>query len=769
MPSYTILHKQDWFICQRYEPEIQKDEMSFLDRSFELHFSERPFLNHSCYLFITKTTRERSRSQSNFSILCRGTIIPKEVRDREAVCRFMESVGQFERIVNDSDLIRMERLTTDEIVGTKDKAGLIEKYFSLSEKDTTTLQDIALTPSRMLVGDKRLCVHTLSDTDDLPGSVCTDNRYEKYSTDRSDCRLSFAAPVGVMLPVDHIYNQYLFIDDPAELLKRFEKETRNMHSLSRYSRANQINRQWIESYLNEAHSFGLTAIRCHCNVMAWTEDAEGFKRIKNDTGSALALMGCKPRYNTVDAPTLYWSAIPGGEGDFPAEESFYTFIEQGVCFFTGETNYATSLSPFGIKMADRSGHPLHLDISDEPMKRGLITNRNKLVVGPSGSGKSFFMNHLVRQYWEQNSHILLIDIGNSYQGLCNLIRQRTGGEDGVYFTYSEESPISFNPFFTEDNVFELEKKESIKTLILTLWKRENETVTRSEEVALSMGVSLYIERIQSGKEKSPGFNTFYEFIRKDFSKILKQKGYREKDFDILNFLNVLAPYYKGGEYDFLLNSTRQLDLLHKRFVVFEIDNVKEHKILFPVVTVIIMEAFINKLRRLQGIRKVIIIEEAWKAVAKEGMADYVKFLYKTVRKYFGEAIVVTQELDDIVSSSIIKDTIINNADCKILLDQRKYVNKFDSVQSLLGLTDKEKGQILSINQANDATRRYKEVWIGLGGVRSAVYATETSLEEYLCYTTEESEKLEVMERTRELEGNMELAIRQLAREKRNKK
>lgn len=769
MPSYTILHKQDWFICQRYEPEIQKDEMSFLDRSFELHFSERPFLNHSCYLFITKTTRERSRSQSNFSILCRGTIIPKEVRDREAVCRFMESVGQFERIVNDSDLIRMERLTTDEIVGTKDKAGLIEKYFSLSEKDTTTLQDIALTPSRMLVGDKRLCVHTLSDTDDLPGSVCTDNRYEKYSTDRSDCRLSFAAPVGVMLPVDHIYNQYLFIDDPAELLKRFEKEARNMHSLSRYSRANQINRQWIESYLNEAHSFGLTVIRCHCNVMAWTEDAEGFKRIKNDTGSALALMGCKPRYNTVDAPTLYWSAIPGGEGDFPAEESFYTFIEQGVCFFTGETNYATSLSPFGIKMADRSGHPLHLDISDEPMKRGLITNRNKLVVGPSGSGKSFFMNHLVRQYWEQNSHILLIDIGNSYQGLCNLIRQRTGGEDGVYFTYSEESPISFNPFFTEDNVFELEKKESIKTLILTLWKRENETVTRSEEVALSMGVSLYIERIQSGKEKSPGFNTFYEFIRKDFSKILKQKGYREKDFDILNFLNVLAPYYKGGEYDFLLNSTRQLDLLHKRFVVFEIDNVKEHKILFPVVTVIIMEAFINKLRRLQGIRKVIIIEEAWKAVAKEGMADYVKFLYKTVRKYFGEAIVVTQELDDIVSSSIIKDTIINNADCKILLDQRKYVNKFDSVQSLLGLTDKEKGQILSINQANDATRRYKEVWIGLGGVRSAVYATETSLEEYLCYTTEESEKLEVMERTRELEGNMELAIRQLAREKRNKK
>lgn len=158
-----------------------------------------------------------------------------------------------------------------------------------------------------------------------------------------------------------------------------------------------------------------------------------------------------------------------------------------------------------------------------------------------------------------------------------------------------------------------------------------------------------------------------------------------------------------------------------------------------------------------------------KAIAREGMADYIRYLYKTVRKHFGEAIVVTQELDDIVSSSIIKDTIINNADCKILLDQRKYVNKFDSVQLLLGLTDKEKGQILSINQANDPARKYKEVWIGLGGVQSAVYATETSVEEYLTYTTEETEKLEVTQMAERLGGNMEQAIRMLAREKKKKK
>lgn len=770
LPNYTIVHRQDWFLKENYKADTHKDGMSFLDRSFELHFNERPYLNHFSYLFITKTTKERSRSQSNFSILCRGNIIPKEVRDKETVSLFLESVDQFERILNDSAFIRLERLTTDEIVGTPQQAGLIEKYFSLSQQDTTTLKDIQMSASEMRIGDDILCVHTLSDVDDLPGSVQTDTRYEKYSTDRSDCRLSFAAPVGLMLSCDHIYNQFLFIDDSAEILQRFEKTARNMHSLSKYSRANQLNKQWIDAYLDEAHSFGLTAIRCHCNVMAWSDNREKLKVIKNDTGSALALMGCKPRYNTIDAPALYWAGIPGGEGDFPSEESFFTFIEQGVCFFTEETNYADSLSPFGIKMADRTnGKPLHLDISDEPMRRGITTNRNKLVIGPSGSGKSFFMNHLVRQYWEQNTHIILIDIGNSYKGLCDLIHQRTNGEDGIYYTYSEKHPIAFNPFFTEDKVFDLEKKESIKTLIMSLWKRDTEVITRAEEVALSMAVNLFLEKIKEDNELVPSFNTFYEFVQGEFRGILEEKHYREKDFDLTNFLNVLAPYYRGGEYDYLLNSDEQLDLLNKRFVVFEIDEIKEHKILFPVVTVIIMEAFINKMRRLHGVRKMIVVEEAWKAIAREGMADYIKFLYKTVRKYYGEAVVVTQELDDIVSSPIIKDTIINNADCKILLDQRKYINKFDSVQSLLGLTDKEKGQILSINQANDPARKYKEVWIGLGGVQSAVYATETSVEEYLTYTTEETEKLEVTQMTEKLGGNMEQAIRVLAKEKKKKK
>ena len=768
LPEHSVVCKQDWFVKETYRPKTDDGEQSFLTRSYELHFNERPYLNHKCYLFLTKTTRERSRRKSDFNTLCRGFLLPKEITDKDAAARFLEAVEQFERIMNDSGHIRLRRLETDEITGTKERPGLVEKYFSLSlEDETAVLQDICLKPGRMRIGDKRLCLHTLSDTEDLPGRLSTDMRYERMSTDRSDCRLSFAAPVGLLLSCNHIYSQYVFIDDAQEILQMMEKNSRNMLSLSKYSRSNAINQEWTEMYLDEAHTKGVLPVRCHCNVIAWAEDAEEFRRIRNDTGSQLAMMECTPRYNTIDTPVIYWAGIPGNAGDFPSEESFYTFLEQAVCLFAGETNYKSSPSPFGIRLADRqNGIPVHVDISDLPMKRGIITNRNKFILGPSGSGKSFFTNHLVRQYYEQGAHILLVDTGNSYQGLCRMIHDRTNGKDGIYITYEEDNPISFNPFYTESGKFDVEKRDSINTLILTLWKREDESPKRSEEVALSGAVNAYIRKISENRNIRPDFNGFYEFVADDYRRMIEEKKVREKDFDIDGFLNVLEPFYRGGDYDFLLNSDKELDLTGKRFIVFELDNISSNKVLLPVVTLIIMETFIAKMRRLKCIRKMILIEECWKALMSANMSEYIKYLFKTVRKYFGEAVVVTQEVDDIISSPIVKEAIINNSDCKILLDQRKYINKFEHIQRLLGLTEKEKGQILSINQANHPGRFYREVWIGLGGTCSAVYATEVSEEEYFTFTTEESEKLEVQRIAGGPEGSLEGAIRRLAEKKR---
>ena len=633
LPDYTVVHKQDFFIEERYETLNDGSERSFLARSYERHFNERPYLRHTCYLFVTKTTPERMRQTSASSVLCRGFIVPREMRDTDAVTRFLEAAEQMERILNDSGLVRVERLSEAEIVGTADDAGLLARYFALSDEQRPVVnEDIRLDPDVMRIGDKYLSMHTLSDLDMLPQSVATDFRYERLSTDRSDCRLSFAAPVGLLLSCNHVYNQVIFLDDHDETLKRLEASARNMNSLAAYSRANAINREWVEMYLNEAHSQGLRSVRCHCNVMAWAESESELKRIRNDVGSQLALMGCTPHHDTVDMPVLFWAAIPGNEADFPAEESFYTFLDQALCLFNEETNYRSSLSPFGIKMSDRlSGIPIHLDISDLPMKRGVITNRNKFILGPSGSGKSYLTNHLVRQYWEQGSHILLVDTGNSYQGLCSLIHAKTKGRDGVYFTYTEEAPIAFNPFYVEDGVYDVEKRESLKTLLLTLWKRESEEPTRSEEVALSNAVNLYLSKLRADRSIVPSFDTFYEFVETDYRRLLEQKRVREKDFDLENFLNVLEPYYKGGEYDYLLNSDKQLDLLDKRFIVFELDNISSNRTLLPVVTLIIMETFISKMRRLKGVRKMILIEECWKALTSANMSAYIKYLCAPVQ------------------------------------------------------------------------------------------------------------------------------------------
>src|SRR6187401_250927 len=276
--------------------------------------------------------------------------------------------------------------------------------------------------------------------------------------------------------------------------------------------------------------------------------------------------------------------------------------------------------------------------------------------------------------------------------------------------------------------------------------------------ALSNALQLYYEYLEINSAIFPCFNSFYEFLQKDFVEVLQKDNVKEKDFDVTNLLYVLRPYYKGGEFDYLLNATENLELLNERFIVFELDNIKDHPILFPVVTLIIMEVFISKMRKLKGIRKMILIEEAWKAIAREGMAEYIKYLFKTVRKFYGEAIVVTQEVEDIISSPIVKQAIINNSDCKVLLDQSKYQNKFDLIQQLLGLTEKEKALVLSINKANDPARKYKEVFISLGGMLSKVYRTEVSPEEYLAYTTEEKEKMKVQQSSARFGGDIQRGI-----------
>ncbi|WP_291040102.1 TraG family conjugative transposon ATPase [Dyadobacter sp. 50-39] len=604
LPCGVVLHKQDWFLREEFMA-TPGSSASFLTRSSDSFFQGRPFLSHECYVMLTKSADERKSSSSLTSNLFRRSIVPSQTLSKALLDDFLDSAGQFKRILEDSGFASLTQLEDHQLLSQQRRAGLIEKYaFLLANCQESMLGDISFERG-IQVADKLCSLYTLADADQLPGFCSASSTYERYSTDRTKFSVGFASLLGQLLACNHIYNQYVFTSPSEKTLKKLESKRLRLQSLSIYARENSLALDATNDFLNEAIREQRLPVKAHFNVLAWTQDHGSVKELKSMVSSALAQLDTSAKLETSGAPQIFWAGIPGNAADFPINDTFDTFAEQAACFFNLEGPYRSSPGSFGIRLGDRlTGKPVLVDISDEPVRTGICTNRNKFILGPSGSGKSFFTNHMVRSYFESGAHIVLVDVGHSYKGLCDML-------SGYYFTYQENNPIRFNPFYiAKGDVLDTEKKESIKTLLLALWKKDDETFKRSEYVALSVALTQYYDYLAS-RDIFPCFDSFYEFLQTQYTNVLKKDQVKEKDFDMSNFLYVLRPYFRGGEFDYLLNAKQNIDLLSERLIVFELDNIKDHPILFPIVTIIIMEVFISKMRKLTGIRKVILIEEAW--------------------------------------------------------------------------------------------------------------------------------------------------------------
>lgn len=762
LPDFSIVHKQDIFSEEAYEDKTPWE--GFLQDASKRHFGGRKVLNHKCYIYITQSSKRGLRTTSAMNAILRNKIVPSDTIDPDRLDKFSDSVNQFINVLTGGGF-QCRELTEAEVVGDDKHFGLIEKYLSLNYTGNNEyLQDLHVEEKDLLIGDKYVSCFSLGELTDLPSVVETHHRNDKLSTDVSELSNSMVFPLCLGIPFNHIYNQYFFLDDSMDNLKELEKKGKKMESLSAISRENAINKEFNDEYLNEAQIRKERSIHCAFNIMLWDERYSDLIQKNSAIGGNLSLMDCFASKTEVIVPHLFWAGIPGASSNFPVEMKFLTFTAQGCCFINNETNYksiSNAEESWGIKLTDRiSGLPIRIDLSEEPYKRGWASAKNKFILGPSGSGKSFFTNVLVAQKYAQGEHVVIVDVGDSYLGLCNLINEQTGGKDGIYYTYKDNEPISFNPFYVEDYVYPEEKMAQLLSLICILWKNEHEEISKAEETQIETALNLYIRLICENRKEFPCFNSFYYFLSHHFKQKVMEEKVRLENFDIENLLQVLAPYAKGGKYDYLLNSREKIDLLHKRFIVFELDNIKDHKVLFPIVTIVLMDTFLTKMRRLNfDEKKVILIEEAWKAISKSGTAEFIKYLYKTVRKHNGEVAIVTQEVGDIIGNEIIKDTIINNADEKVLLDQSKFLNRFDEIQEVLALSEKEKALVLSINRnLNYKNRaRYKEVFISFNSVFSAVYGVEVSKEEYLTFCTTKEEKGKVLLLAEKL-GSMEKGI-----------
>lgn len=754
MPKHSTLCKQDWFITKRYEAG-KKDghEKKFLERAADKHFKGRPYLDHSCYVYLTKKPQGRKLSSSMFSNLIRNSIVPEQALNRSMLSDFENVAGQFRQILEDTGLIKLERLIGNKLASSEKAPGLIEKYCFLSgDDDPLLIKDLQLDKDSMRIGRQHCQLYTLADAVDLPALCGSRINYDKYSTDKTKFSIGFAGSLGLLLHCNHIYTQYIVVDDSSKTLQKLERKRLRLQSLSAYSRENLISRDATNDFLNEAISEQRLPVKAHFNILAWSEDKNDLKDIRNQVTTAMARIDAVAKLETAGAPQIFWAGIPGNASDLPFNECFDTFAEQAACFLNMESNYRSDPVETGIRFCDRlSGKPVFIDLFDLPRKRSITSNMGVLCCGSSGGGKSMTLNHILNTLYVQGAHCVIVDIGGSYKGLCELVQ-------GYYFTYTESDPISFNPFYLpKGQDFDTEKKESLKALLVSLWKQENDSFNRSEYVALSNALAGFYAKLKRDESIFPCFNSFYEYLQTDFKEVLKEHKVKDTHFDVDNFLYVLRPYYKDNEFDYLLNATENLNLLEQPFIVVELDNIKGNPILFPVVTLIIMEMFISKMRKLAGTRKVLAIDEAWAAIAKSGMAEFLKYAFKTIRKFNGVPIVITQELDDLISSPIIKDAIINNADIKIMMDMRKFLHKFDKLQAALGMSEKAKTQLLSVNKDE------REIYIELGGQVSRVFRNELCKEEYLAYTTEGKERVKVLQAAEEC-GSMEAGITKLVAE-----
>jgi conjugation system TraG family ATPase len=710
--GYTI-QKQDIFSKNKYQkPQGIENgantegvkSIDFLEERYHQHFEGRIFTQITTHLVITQ------------NVVKKGFF----TQDNKRLTVFLKNITKIIELLNQRGL-KPKALDKTQL------ERYIQQYLSFNFSDEVIgFDNIKAGDEYVSIGAKKVKSITLIDIDE----VNVPSQIKPYR----ELNFGFLFPTDFMqslhnVPCDTlVFNQIISIPDQRGEFNKLEQKKKRHSSMP--DPANQIAVEDIEKCFENIARDNQLLVYGHYNLIVACSDETEVNKASNYVESSLFELGIFISKNAYNQLELFRTGFIGNSGELKEYDKFLTTSDASICFMFKERLPTDEKSNFQIRFCDRQGIPLCIDTSDLPMETGRINNRNKFVLGPSGSGKSFFMNHLVRQYYAQDTDVVLVDTGHSYSGLCSYY-------GGKYITYSEQKPITMNPFRIGENEYNEEKREFLKSLIGLLWKGADGFLNQVEDSVLMSTIQAYY-KVYFKKDRSQlSFNTFYEFSMTHIQTIIERERI---NFDLNEFQFILKKFYEGGEYAAILNDDIDQSLFDESFIVFEIDAIKEHKVLFPITTLIIMDVFLQKMRHKSN-RKALIIEEAWKAIASPMMAGYILYLYKTVRKFRGEAVVVTQELDDIIGNEIVKNSIINNSDTICLLDQTKFKDSYTEIAALLSLNEVEQKKIFTINNLpNKENRgRFKEVYIKRGGV-GEVYGVEVSMHEYLTYTTERSEK-----------------------------
>ena len=726
------LHKQDIFTRKQFEDESGKGH-EFLSESYFRYFNGREYTDSMTYLTITQENK-KSRLMSFDN---------KKWRD------FLVKIRKVQDQLKDAGI-------KSEFLNKQEASLYVDRFFAMNFRDKmVSMTGFKVDDEMIGMGDRRCKVYSLVDVDcaNLPTLIRPFTNIEVNNT---------SMPVDLVALVDSIpgvesvvYNQIIFVPNQKRELALLDKK-KNRHA-SMPNPSNLIAVEDIKRVQEVIARENKQLVYTHYNLIVTVSPDTDIQKCTNHLENAFGRMGIhisKRAYNQLE---LFVNSFPGNcYGMNDDYDRFMTLGDAATCLMYKEKIVHSEDTPFKVYYTDRQGVPVAIDISGKEGRNKLTDNSNFFVLGPSGSGKSFYVNSMVRQAHEQDTDIVLVDTGNSYEGLCEYF-------GGKYISYTEEHPITMNPFKIKREEWNIEKLGFLKNLVMLIWKGSQGTVSKTEDRLIEQVINEYYDAYFTTKRVSNlCFNTFYEFSTERLPKICEENGLHGIDLSSYNYL--LKDFYKGGSHEVTLNENMDSSLFDETFIVFEIDSIKDDPLLFPLVTLIIMDVFLQKMR-IKKNRKMLIIEEAWKAIASPMMAEYIKYLYKTARKFWASVGVVTQEIQDIIGSEIVKEAIINNSDVVMLLDQSKFKERFDTIKAILGLTDVDCKKIFTINRLENKEGRsfFREVFIRRGQT-SNVYGVEEPHECYMTYTTERAEKEALKLYKRVLKCNHQQAIEAYCRD-----
>ena len=718
LPDYTVVHKQDVFMRKAYRAGAAR---GFLEEAYERHFDGREYLDHRCFLWLCFSSKKNIRGGAS-GILGLGTA---GMPSAAVIARNLTAAEQFAAMVSGNSLWSLRRLTEDDIFGH-----ILQDYLNFTDEGPDVLSDIQVAPGSIRVGNKTVVCHLFADLDQLPGEVASCKLNRELSTENSAVMLSYLDEIGQSLDCEHVVNWFCVKEPLKDIHGALDSKRRQMQSMSARNAENRKYAEEINEYLETAAVQQMSTVRCHVSIFSTDENA---------STTAISKLGITPVRDIANAPAQFWSAIPGNESGLAFSEYMTMELSSALCLNLYD-GFDTGIPGGVLKMSDRVRLvPVRFDIQELALELGLIENYNVFLLGPSGSGKSFFMNKNLRSCYMAGQHCFLIDQGDSYRALCHIIREESGGKDGGYYTFEKGRPISFNPFRNHKRFSQADSEAMnfLFTLMVTLWKNGKVEISSSAEKYVRESISAFLRQWDGVSD--PIFNDYFEFVRDVFGDLLAKEEAGKEYFDLKDYLISLEQFYKGGPYDYLLNSAESVNILEDRFVVFEIDHIKGDPVIYPITTLVIMDAFMEKMTSNSDF-KVMCIEEAWKAIMGTQMATYMLELWKTARKHRTSAMVVTQELKDITSSPIIKDSIVENSGVKILLDQTKYVNRFDVLASELSLSEDDKAMVLSLNRLRIPGASGREVFFNLGNKKSFVMRLEVSPEERIAFSSQKRDK-----------------------------